>query len=145
MITESTADTYLAATTSSDTIVETDKPKPATAKSSATESPATKAPAKVKVGTKYIAITFDDGPSRHTKRLLNALAKRGDKVTFFVLGSLVDGKNGHLVSRATKAGHEIGNHSYTHKSLTKLSVSQIKSELSRTDKAVIKRTGKNPP
>ncbi len=102
------------------------------------------APEKPKKGVKYIAFTFDDGPSKHTKRLLDALAKNGDKVTFFVVGSLVDGSNGHLTTRAFKAGHEIGNHSYTHKNMRKLTASQIRDELNRTDQAVIKRTGAKP-
>ena len=100
--------------------------------------------AKAEGGTKYIAFTFDDGPSASTAKLLDALAKNKDKVTFFVVGQMVDGSNGKLVTRAAKEGHEIGNHSYSHPNLTKLSASQLKKELDRTDNAVIKRTGKKP-
>ncbi|HHU08273.1 MAG TPA: polysaccharide deacetylase family protein [Clostridiaceae bacterium] len=99
---------------------------------------------KVSSGTKYIAFTFDDGPSASTEKLLNALAKNKDKVTFFVLGWRVDGGYGKLVTRAAKEGHEIGNHSYNHPNLTKLSSAKLKKELDLTDKAVINRTGKKP-
>lgn len=95
-------------------------------------------------GIKYIAFTFDDGPSKSTGKLLSALAKNNDKVTFFVLGQEVNEDSGGTVARAANEGHEIGNHTYNHPNLTKLSSARIKKELELTDNAVIRQTGEKP-
>ncbi len=124
-----------------ETTVTAEPTKAATPTPKPTPEPTSEKPQK---GVKYVAFTFDDGPVPNTKKLLDALAKKGDRVTFFVVGRLVDGANGNLVTRAFKAGHEIGNHSYTHKDLSKLSAAKIKDELARTDKAIVKRTGVKP-
>ena len=57
----------------------------------------------------YVALTFDDGPSRHTERLLDGLAERGVQATFFLLGSRLEGSEA-LVQRMKGEGHQIGNH-----------------------------------
>ena len=60
-----------------------------------------------------IALTFDDGPSPYTKRVLGILDRAGAKGTFFVVGSEVPGDTSEL-RRALAHGHELGNHSLNH-------------------------------
>ena len=78
-----------------------------------------------------IALTFDDGPSAHTDRLLDIFARYGGKGTFFVLGNLVDNRKS-TVKRIVKEGHEIGNHSWNHRQLTNLSSEEIKDQIMMT-------------
>lgn len=69
---------------------------------------------------KYVALTFDDGPSpRCTPRLLDGLKERGVHATFFVVGCQVV-KDPDIVIRMAAEGHQIGNHSYDHQELDKL-------------------------
>lgn len=78
-----------------------------------------------------IALTFDDGPSAHTDRLLDAFAKHGGKATFFVIGNLIDGRK-NTVKRIVGEGHEIGNHSWNHRQLTNLSEEEITDQIMMT-------------
>ena len=94
-------------------------------------------------GKKLVALTFDDGPGPYTERLLDAMKKRGVKATFFVLGNRVD-SYGDLIKRMEKEGHVVGNHSYDHPNLTKLSYSQIKTNMEKTAKKVQKLIGHKP-
>lgn len=67
-------------------------------------------------GTKYVALTFDDGPRRETtEALLDGLKQRGVEATFFVIGTQIacNGNDGLLV-RMKEEGHQIGNHTYSH-------------------------------
>src|SRR5437867_985502 len=63
-----------------------------------------------------IALTFDDGPSEATNRLLDILNRHGVPATFFVCGMNVKRLPGVLRTTAL-AGHEIGNHTYSHPAL----------------------------
>ncbi len=68
-------------------------------------------------GKKYIAFTFDDGPSPRTMELLDFLEENDMKATFFVVGNRLDGtaaKYTEEVRRASSLGYEIGVHAYTH-------------------------------
>jgi peptidoglycan-N-acetylglucosamine deacetylase len=70
--------------------------------------------------TKRIALTFDDGPSRHTSDLLAVLDRHGVKATFFLVGQRVE--EYPAIARAVlAAGHTVANHSYSHVSLAYLS------------------------
>ena len=60
--------------------------------------------------TGYVYLTFDDGPSKHTQRLLDILDEYGVKVTFFV----VDHGYRDMIAKEAAAGHSIGVHSATH-------------------------------
>lgn len=65
-------------------------------------------------GEKYVALTFDDGPSRSTTaQLLDGLQERGAHATFFVIGEQIAG-NEELIRRMQAEGHQVGNHTYTH-------------------------------
>ena len=77
------------------------------------------------VSGNYIAMTFDDGPHpQNTPRLLDMLRARNIKATFFVIGRSVD-LYPQVVRRTVAEGHEIGNHSHTHRLLSKLSDSEV--------------------
>ena len=70
---------------------------------------------------KRIALTFDDGPHPYyTEQLLDGLAARGVKATFFLLGCNLEGRE-DIVRRMAKEGHLLGNHTYAHTDITKLS------------------------
>ena len=91
--------------------------------------------------TKLIALTFDDGPSyAQTPKLLDGLKERGVHVTFFMTGQNAK-NNPSLVKRAWKDGHQICSHTYDHAMLTSLSDSEIKAQLSKTDKILDKAIG----
>ncbi len=93
---------------------------------------------------KKIALTFDDGPSRKvTPRVLALLNKYHAKATFFVLGSEVV-ENPGLVKQELMAGHEIGNHSWSHPQLTKLSNAEVSEQVLKTQMAVYEQTGYFP-
>lgn len=62
---------------------------------------------------KMVALTFDDGPSGATERLLDELQKRSVKATFFLLGENME-KRQALVTRMIEDGHNVGCHSYSH-------------------------------
>jgi peptidoglycan/xylan/chitin deacetylase (PgdA/CDA1 family) len=99
---------------------------------------------RVMVAGNYIAMTFDDGPHpQNTPRLLNILRARNIKATFFVIGSCVD-LYPQVVRRCVAEGHEIGNHSYSHRLLSKLSDSEISLELARCRDAIVAATGVPP-
>jgi peptidoglycan/xylan/chitin deacetylase (PgdA/CDA1 family) len=92
----------------------------------------------------YIAMTFDDGPSATlTPKLLDLLAERHIKVTFFVIGENV-AEHPEIVARAAQEGHEIGNHSWSHPNFAKMSQESVRSQLQRTDDAIKNATGKRP-
>ena len=60
--------------------------------------------------TRYVALTFDDGPRRSTiTALLNGLRERGASATFFLVGEEIEG-NEDLVERMAAEGHQVGNH-----------------------------------
>ena len=90
-----------------------------------------------------IAITFDDGPSRQcTGRLLDGLKERGVKATFFLIGKNAK-ENPKLVRRLDEEGHLIGNHTYNHVEITRLSDEEAKKELMDTDEVISQITGKH--
>lgn len=81
---------------------------------------------------KYVALTFDDGPSgRFTSALLEGLEARDVKATFFLCGYRLE-TYGKLAGQIRDRGHEIGLHGYSHDSMARMSVDQIANELSDT-------------
>jgi len=98
----------------------------------------------VHVDGPYIAMTFDDGPSATlTPKLLDILAAHHIKATFFVIGENV-AEHPEIVARAAREGHEIGNHSWSHPNLAKISQESVRSQLQRTDDAIKSATGSRP-
>ncbi|MBP3222574.1 MAG: polysaccharide deacetylase family protein [Actinomycetaceae bacterium] len=85
---------------------------------------------------KCVALTFDDGPSAaYTPGLLDTLKAWGVKATFFVTGKQTQ-KNPHIVQRAASEGHIIGNHTYNHPQLTRLSAEKQEEEIKATDNEI---------
>lgn len=79
-----------------------------------------------------MALTFDDGPGQRTPELLEALKKYGGHATFFLQGVNIPGRE-DTVKKILEAGCEIGNHSFNHPELTKLSEPDIRSQIGKTD------------
>src|SRR6201987_976556 len=98
----------------------------------------------VRVDQPYIAMTFDDGPSAATTpRLLDILKQRNIKATFFLIGQNA-AANPDIVRRILADGHEIGNHSWTHPQLSKLSDDRVTTEISKTQDAIKEASGFTP-
>ena len=87
-----------------------------------------------------IALTFDDGPSAHTDRLLDIFKKYGGKGTFFVVGYLIDSRP-ETLKRIAAEGHEIGNHSWNHKQLTTLDEKELTDQIMKTRAKIYDITG----
>jgi peptidoglycan-N-acetylglucosamine deacetylase len=94
-------------------------------------------------GTK-IALTYDDGPNDpHTLRLLEILNRHNVHATFFLIGRYVQYRP-DIVREIVKAGHAIGNHTFTHPLLILKSESEIRYELSACSKAIADAVGEEP-
>ena len=94
-------------------------------------------------GKKLVALTFDDGPSEYTKRILRTLKQYDSVATFFVVGNRVELFE-DVLKEELEIGCEIGNHTYEHKVLTELNAEQIWLQIYRTNEAVKKVTGEYP-
>ncbi|MCI8388611.1 MAG: polysaccharide deacetylase family protein [Clostridiales bacterium] len=82
---------------------------------------------------KLIALTFDDGPHyKYTEEILDILDEYNAKATFFVVGELAE-RYPELILRELAEGHEIGNHTWSHPKMKKLSSNQLTNELMRTE------------
>ena len=117
-------------------------PKPPEPKPELAPAPAAPTPAPT-TGNKVIALTFDDGPGPYTAHLLDILDQYGAKATFFLIGSKVSGQSS-VVRSIQARGHQLGNHSWSHPELPKLSVDQIAGEIDRTNEAIRQATGVKP-
>lgn len=90
--------------------------------------------------TKYVALTFDDGPSSFTDRLLDCLETNKAKATFFMVGKEIEYFS-EEVKRMEKLGCELGNHTYSHTELTSLSPEDISGEIAGVDELLVELTG----
>nr|WP_028798268.1 polysaccharide deacetylase family protein [Streptomyces purpureus] len=93
---------------------------------------------------KCIALTFDAGPGKDTPRLLDTLKKEKVPATFFLLGKKHVDRYPEVVRRIAAEGHEVANHTWTHQILTDLEPEEVRTELSRTQDAIEKLTGRKP-
>ena len=92
----------------------------------------------------FIAMTYDDGPVvPNTPRLLDMLAARGIKATFFTVGTNA-ARNPNIIRRIVADGHELANHTWTHPYLSRLSDASVRSELQRSHDSLVKITGVAP-
>ena len=87
---------------------------------------------------KFVALTFDDGPSTLTPRILDILEKYDATATFFVIGGQVDATTEPTISRAMEQGCEIGSHSFTHPYMSKLSKQEQLKQSEQTIAAIEK-------
>lgn len=93
---------------------------------------------------KLAALTFDDGPDVHyTTEILKILKQHGIKATFFIVGSRAEA-HPEMVKRIHEEGHAIGNHTWDHPNLKKITMTQIKSEVDRTDRLLTSLIGYKP-
>ena len=93
---------------------------------------------------KRVALTFDDGPgSKYTEEILQILSLYNIKATFFVVGNNVE-KNPDILKMIYDNGHEIGNHTYSHPDMRKISAEQIDDEIIKTQKIIKEITGEAP-
>ncbi|WP_430478254.1 polysaccharide deacetylase family protein [Streptomyces sp. P11-1] len=93
---------------------------------------------------KCIALTFDAGPGKDTPELLDILKEKKVSATFFLLGRNHVLKHPDTVRRIQDEGHEVANHTWTHKILTDEKPEEIRAELEKTQEAIEKITGKRP-
>lgn len=94
-------------------------------------------------GGKLIAITFDDGPGAYTASLLDELAARDVKATFFVSGYRAVNYP-ETLKRMVQEGHQLASHTQNHKNLNTLSGAQIASEISQTQDLITNAGGDDP-
>ncbi|MFC9995069.1 polysaccharide deacetylase family protein [Nocardia sp. NPDC127526] len=94
---------------------------------------------RVDTDDKVVALTFDDGPTDRTPQLLRVLADAGVPATFYLIGEEL-AANPAQGAAIARAGHEIGNHSYTHQRMIFVGPGTVRDEIERTD-AEIAKTG----
>jgi peptidoglycan/xylan/chitin deacetylase (PgdA/CDA1 family) len=92
---------------------------------------------------KCVALTFDDGPSPYTDRLLQILKDDDAKATFFLIGNKV-AANPEGAKRIAEAGMEIGNHTWEHPNMTTIPPEDIAAQLSKASDAIEAATGQRP-
>lgn len=93
--------------------------------------------------THAVALTFDDGPSRDTERVLDILGEHNVTASFFMIGRQVESFPG-IAERALAEGHEIGNHSYSHPIYLYHHACRTRQELERAQAVISETTGIRP-
>ena len=93
--------------------------------------------------TNAVALTFDDGPSQDTEAILDLLAERGLKATFFMIGRAVE-RLPRVARRVAAQGHEIGNHSYSHPIYLFRTSRETARQLELTQAVIGRATGMRP-
>lgn len=94
--------------------------------------------------TRCVALTFDAGPGPDTARLLDILKAKGVNATFFLLGENSVTRYPDMVRREASEGHELANHTWTHRVLAHASAQEIRRELVLLQERVKKLTGRTP-
>ncbi|MDO3648844.1 polysaccharide deacetylase family protein [Nocardia mangyaensis] len=94
---------------------------------------------RVETNEKLVALTFDDGPTERTPEVLRMLADLDVPATFYLVGDDLAAHPEYGAAIAA-AGHEIGNHTYSHPRMVLVSGDTVRSEIERTD-TEIRRTG----
>ncbi len=96
-------------------------------------------------GKKYIALTFDDGPSDTTSmRVLEKLKKYGVKGSFFLIGNNITPEREWIVKEELAYGCDIENHSLTHSDMRTFDKETIAAEIKETTRRIVEITGKEP-
>ncbi|HEU5429849.1 MAG TPA: polysaccharide deacetylase family protein [Actinocrinis sp.] len=91
-----------------------------------------------------VALSFDDGPHPvYTNQILEVLARYDARATFFPIGLSTSGL-GHLLAKAAAAGHDVGNHTWSHPYLPDLSAAGLREQIERTSDAISNATGARP-
>jgi peptidoglycan-N-acetylglucosamine deacetylase len=85
---------------------------------------------------KLVAITFDDGPDPlFSSQVLDVLKKHQAKATFFVIGQYAQ-LHPEIIKRELEAGHEVGNHTFTHIDIEKVTASRLAKEIDKTERVI---------
>lgn len=92
---------------------------------------------------KVVALTFDDGPSIYTKDIIDILKEEDVNATFFILGNKVETYKDVLIE-SIKNGNELGNHSYNHKWLSKLSIKNLTDQIESTQEIIKEKLNYEP-
>jgi chitin deacetylase len=92
---------------------------------------------------KVVALTFDDGPTKNTDLILKVLKESDVKATFFLTGREIK-ENFSEAKKMAEAGHELANHSYSHKRMVFKSPAFIKNEIESTDQWIRKAGYEGP-
>jgi peptidoglycan/xylan/chitin deacetylase (PgdA/CDA1 family) len=92
---------------------------------------------------KCVALTFDDGPTPFTDRLLKILVDNDAKATFFLIGNKVARDPG-AAKRIAEAGMEVGNHTWEHPNMSTIPAEDIPSQLSKANDAITAAIGQRP-
>jgi peptidoglycan/xylan/chitin deacetylase (PgdA/CDA1 family) len=90
-----------------------------------------------------VALTFDDGPSRWTAEIAATLEAHGCRATFFLRGPAVE-ERPEAVADLAEAGHELGNHLWSHTDASTQDPGEIRAEIERTARAIQAAGGGNP-
>ena len=93
-----------------------------------------------RVADGHVVLTFDDGPSKWTEEILDVLAARKVKATFFLVGARAADRP-DLVRRMYAEGHEVGVHTFTHANLANVSPRRLQLELDQTQLAIAAAIG----
>lgn len=89
----------------------------------------------VEINNKFIALSFDDGPSIYTDQILDILDKYDAQATFFVIGNKANNFK-ETLKKIVNNGNEIGNHTYTHKWLSTLNENEFLNEINKTNEII---------
>ena len=93
--------------------------------------------------SKRLALTYDDGPNDpHTLRLLDVLAKHNVKATFFLIGRFVK-QRPDIAHELVRAGHVVGNHTFSHPNLIFVTAEQTRTELTACEQALSDAVGEH--
>ena len=91
----------------------------------------------IETNQKLVALTFDDGPTKNASQILPLLDKYNAKATFFLIGEEIE-KHPEEAKKIVAAGHQIGNHTYSHNRMVFKTPSYIKEEIQKTDQLIQK-------
>ena len=94
---------------------------------------------------KYVALSFDDGPSlKYTPMMLDVLEENGVKASFFLIGRNITEEAAPIIRRMVQMGCDVENHTYSHPNLTQISDDQILEEVAKTDSLIEAYAGVKP-
>src|SRR5581483_374067 len=92
---------------------------------------------------RVVALSFDDGPGDQTEAILDLLRGHGVRATFFLVGKAIERRR-ELVHRLVAEGHELGNHTFSHRKLGGLTSAESERELRLTSELIERETGVRP-
>ena len=94
--------------------------------------------------SKFVALSFDDGPSLTTMQMLDVMERNDARGSFFIIGSRINEQTEAAMHRAVKMGCDIENHSLTHRHMPQLSAEEQREEAARTTALIEQYVGRTP-